>query len=321
MSTPLHAFVTGAFVSDGTALPLKLPSDVQRFSLYNLTSLGIGGATTPVMQAWWTQGMPQNSAFIETKTNGSDVLIGSTIASGGFFYIQDSGDLSPGPVLAQTATTNANPIEVSTVNTAGLAVGDVVRLIDNTGAQQITGIEYTVTAINPGVSFSLGYAGVAPGSAGTGGFFRRIPFQAPFYPRNRTITFISQAVNAVITMSVTHEFTVGQRIKILVPENWGMVEANNRYATILAIDPTTNTITVDLDTSGFTAFAYPTSVQAAGGVGQAQVVPVGMTAQSPWENLLDDATRNTTFRGLIIGPAVQTSGEAYRWVAERGVQV
>jgi hypothetical protein len=46
-----------------------------------------------------------------------------------------------------------------------------------------------------------------------------------------------------------------------------------------------------------------------------------MTAQSPWENLLDDATRNTSFRGLIIGPAVQTSGQTYRWFAERGVQV
>src|SRR5690606_1644789 len=107
MSTPLHAFVTGAFVSDGTAVPLKLRSDVQRFSMYCPTILGIGASTTPVMQARWTQGMPQASAFIETETSGSDVLIGSTIASGGFFYIQDSGDLSPGPVLAQTATTNA----------------------------------------------------------------------------------------------------------------------------------------------------------------------------------------------------------------------
>lgn len=319
MSTPLHAFVTGTFTSAGTAVTLELPSDVHRFSLYNLSSLGIGGATTPVMQAWWTQGMPQNTAFIETKTNGSDVLIGSTIASNGFFYIQDSSDLTPGPLVVQNSTTNANPIVVATAGV--VAVGDVVRLIDNTGAQQITGIEYTVTAINAGVSFSLGYAGVAPGSAGTGGFYRRIPFQPPFYPRNRTITFISQAVNAVITLSVTHGFTVGQRVKILVPENWGMTEINNSYATITAINTTTNTITVDVDTTGFTAFTYPTTAQAAGGVGQAQVVPVGMTAQSPWENLLDDATRNTAFRGLILGTAVHTSGQDYRWVAERGVQV
>src|SRR5690606_41368321 len=100
MNTPFHAFITDTFVSDEPAVPLNLPADVQRFSMYNLTSLGIGGATTPVLQAWWTQGMPQYSAFIETKTNGSDDLIGSTISAGGFFYIQNSGDLSPGPALA-----------------------------------------------------------------------------------------------------------------------------------------------------------------------------------------------------------------------------
>lgn len=321
MSTPLHAFVTGTFVSDGTAVTLPIVSDVHQFDLYNLTSLGIGGATTPVMRAEWTLGMPNGSAIRGTKANGSDVINWDSIAAAGITRIANSGDLTPGPLLAQTATSNANPIVVSTINTGSLSVGDVVRLIDNTDAQQITGLEYTVTAINPGVDFTLGYAGVAPGSVGTGGFFRRIPYQAPFYPRNRSITFISQAASAVITMSVTHELTVGQRIKILVPENWGMTEINNQYATITAIDTVNNTITVDIDTTGFTAFAYPTSVQAAGGVGQAQVVPVGMTAQSPWENLLDDATRNTTFRGLIVGTGVQTTGETYRWIAKRGIAV
>lgn len=321
MSTPLHAFITGSFVSDGTAVTLNLPSGVQRFSLYNLTSLGIGGATTPVMQATWVNGMPQNSAIIETKTNGSDVLIGSTIAANGFFEIADSSDLSPGALLSQTATSNAAAIVVSTANTTGLAVGDVVRIIDNTDAQQITGIEYTVTAINGGTSFTLGYGGVAPGSVGSGGFFRRIPFQPPFYPRNRTITNITQAASAVVTLSVTHGYTVGQLVRLHVPTGWGMVEAENQLVTITAINTTTNTITVNLDTTGFTAFTYPSSVVAAGGVGQAQVVPVGMAATSPYENLLDDATRNTAFRGLIIGTAVQTSGETYQWIAERGIQV
>jgi len=322
MSTPLHAFVTGTFVSDGTAVTLNLPSDVQEFDLINVSSVGSAAAATPVMWAKWVLGMGAGQAIFVEKTNGAATLQAwNTTATNGFTRIADSSDLSPGPSLAQTATSNANPIVVSTVNTGSLAVGDVVRIINNTGAQQITGIEYTVTAINAGVSFSLGYAGVAPGSAGTGGFFRRIPFQAPFYPRNRTITNITAAASAVITLSVTHGFTVGQRVKILVPENWGMVEANNQYATITAINTTTNTITVDLDTSAFTAFAYPTSAQAAGGVGQAQVVPVGMTAESPWENLLDDATRNTAFRGIIIGTTVQDTGETYRWIAKRGVAV
>ena len=319
MSTPLHGFLTGTFVSDGNAFNLSLPSDAQEFELYNLTSLGIAGATTPVMRAEWALTMPDGTAIRGTKTNGSDVIAWDSIATLGFTRIADSGAATPGAAVAQTATSNANP---SVVLTAGVtAVGDIVRIINNTGAQQITNIDYTVTAINAGVSFSIGYVGSAPGSAGTGGFYRRIPFDSMYYPRNRTITAITAAASAVITMSVTHGFTVGQRVKIIVPAAWGMTQMNNQYATITAINTTTNTITVDVNSSAFTAFAYPTSVIAAGGITQAQVVPVGEAATSPYQNLLDDATRNTSFRGITVGTGVQTNGETYRWIAKRGVAI
>ena len=319
MSTPLHGYLTGTFVSDGTAFNLNLPSDAQEFDLYNLTSLGIGGATTPVMRAQWAQTMPDGAAIRGTKTNGSDVIAWDSIATLGFTRIADSGNTTPGALVVQTATSNANP---SVVLTAGVvAVGDIVRIIDNTGAQQITNIDWTVTAINAGVSFSLGYVGGAPGSAGTGGFYRRIPFDSMYYPRNRTITAITAATSAVITMSVTHGFTVGQRVKILVPAAWGMIQMNNQYATITAINTTNNTITVNIDSSAYTAFAYPTSAVALQGVTQAQVVPVGEAATSPYQNLLDDATRNTSFRGINVGTDVQTSGETYRWFAKRGVEL
>jgi hypothetical protein len=325
MSTPLHAFITGTFVSAGAVVNLNLPSDVQRFSLYNLTSLGIGGATTPVMRAEWVLSMPDGAAIIGTKANGSDAINETSIATNGFIRIADSGVQTPGPQLAQTATTNANPIVVSAVNTGNLAVGDIVRIINNTGAQQITNFDWTVTAVTPNTSFTLGYTGVAPGSAGTGGFFRRIPFDSMYYPRRRFITNITAATSAVITMSVTHGFTVGQLVKIIVPAAWGMTQINNLYATITAINTTTNTITVNIDSSGFTAFAYPTSVIAAGGVNLPQVVPVGEAAVNtlaqPFANLLDDATRNTSFRGISIGTSVQTSGQTYRWIAERGVEL
>lgn len=322
MSSPLHSYLTGTFTSDGTAVTLNLPSDVQDFELINTSSVGSAAAATPVMTARWVLGMDAGEAYLGLKTNGAaTVAITSMVTSNGFTRIADSSDLSPGPALAQSATSNAAAIVVSTALTTSLAVGDVVRLIDNTDAQQITNMDFTVTSINAGVSFTLGYGGVAPGSVGTGGFFRRIPFQAPFYPRRRFISNISQAASGVITLSVTHGYTAGQRVKIIVPSGWGMTEANNQYATITAINTTTNTITVDLDTSGFTAFAYPTSLIAAGGVSYPQVVPVGEAATSPYENNLDDATFNTAFRGIIVGTSAQTSGETYRWIARRGVSV
>ncbi len=319
MSTPLHGYLTNTFVSDGNAFNLSLPMDVQEFDLYNLTSLGIGGVTTPVMRASWALTMPDGAAIRGTKTNGSDVIAWDSIATLGFIRIADSGASTPGAAVVQTATSNANPSVVLTAGT--VAVGDIVRIINNTGAQQITNIDWTVTAINAGVSFSLGYVGGAPGSAGTGGFYRRIPFDPMYYPRNRTITAITAATSAVITMSVTHGFTVGQSVKIIVPAAWGMTQMNNQYATITAINTTNNTITVNIDSSAYTAFAYPTSAVALTGITQAQVVPVGEAATSPYQNLLDDATRNTSFRGITVGTGVQSSGETYRWFAKRGVQM
>ena len=161
------------------------------------------------------------------------------LSSGWIFLYPRLWRFISGPCFGtETATTNANPIVVSTVNTAGLAVGDVVRLMTILGRNRSQALEYTVTAINPGVSFSLGYARCGSGSAGTGGFFRRIPFQAPFYPRNRTITFISQAVQAEITMSVTHgssQWVRESRYWFLRTGEWW--KPITEYATILAIDP------------------------------------------------------------------------------------
>lgn len=324
MSTPLHAFVTGTFVSAGTAVNLSIPSDVQQMELFNLTSVGSTAAATPVMMARWTLDIPDGGAYYVLKTNGAATLQAwTTTATNGFTRIADSGIVQPGPAIALTGTTNADPVVVSTASTAGLSNGDIVRLINVTAAQQLTNFEWTVGNLVANTSFELLYTGVAPGSAGTAGFWRRIPFDPMYYPRRRFITFISQATSAVIEMSVTHGFTVGQLVKIIVPAAWGMTQINNQYATITAISTANNTITVNINSTGFTAFAYPSSAVAAGGVTLAQVVPVGEAAVNtlaqPFANLLDDATRNTSFRGLIIGTTVQTSGETYRWIATRGV--
>jgi hypothetical protein len=100
---------------------------------------------------------------------------------------------------------------------------------------------------------------------------------------------------------------------------------NNLLGVITAINTTTNTITVNIDSSGFTAFAFPTSAIAALGVSFALVVPVGEAAinssSQPFGNLLDDATRNISFNGVIIGTAVQSASKLYQWVAERGITI
>jgi hypothetical protein len=81
-----------------------------------------------------------------------------------------------------------------------------------------------------------------------------------------------------------------------------MVEMNGLLGTITAVttSATVNSITVNIDSSGFTAFAFPTSAVAALGIGVPEVTPVGEAAASPYQNLLDDATRNVSITGVSI---------------------
>lgn len=327
MSTPIQAILTGTFTSDGLVRNLSLPSGYTKIELFNITDLGSTAAATPVMMSWGTSSMPIGSGVFATKTNGAaTIAIPTTLAtnSGGFTFVDDSASVSLGASLTVTSTTNAAPPVVSLASTAGLANGDVIRYINVPGQLNISGYDFTINTVVTNTSLNLAYM-VAPGAAGTGGFLRRVPFDPRYYPVNRYITSISQAASAVIVLSVTHGFTVGQQVRIIVPDLYGMIEMDNRLVTITAINTTTNSITVDVDSTAFTAFAFPTSAQAALGVNFAQVVPVGEAAinstAQPYGNLLDDATRNVSFRGVIIGTAVQTTAKLYQWIAYRATSL
>ena len=76
-----------------------------------------------------------------------------------------------------------------------------------------------------------------------------------------------------------------------------MVELNDQIVTVTNL--TATTFSVGVDTTAYTAFAWPTSAQAANGVLRPQVIPVGDTAQD-----LSAAMDNTSFAGVYIGAVV-----------------
>lgn len=321
MSTPLHSIVSGTFTSAGTTVNLTIPSGYNEIELTNITDIGSTASSTPVMKAWGTSAMAAGSAYYSTKTNGAatNALTAST-ATGGFTFVADSTGTTLPAALAVTSATNAAPPVLSMASTSGISTGDVVRYYGASGQYNLAGMEFTVGTVVANTSIGLAYMG-APGAAGTGGYVQKLPFPSRYYPRRRFVTAITQATSAVITLSVTHQFTVGQQVRIVVPAAFGMTQMNGQLLTITAIDTVNNTITVNVDSSGFTAFAFPTSATAAAGVTFAQVVPVGEAATAPYQNLLDDATVNTSFTGVQIGTTVQTSGKLYQWVARKGVSV
>lgn len=317
MSTPIHGMLTGTFTSDGAVRHISLPSGYDFFEMMQITDIGSAGAAS-VMRARGTSSMLAGSAYVSSK-NGANATLDpeNTILTNGFTFVTDSGNTTPGAAVVVAGVTNATPAVVTSASAA--AVGDIVRIYSTTAMFQVSGMDFTVTAA-PGGTQTLGYlpaAGFA--AAATAGFIRVIPFDPRFYPRNRFITSITQAASAVITLSVTHGFTVGQLVRIIVPAEFGMTQMNGLLGTVTAINTATNTITVNIDSTGFTAFAFPTSAIAAGGVNFPQVVPVGEAATAPYQNLLDDATRNQSFRGVIIGTGVQTTAKLYQWFAYKSL--
>jgi hypothetical protein len=78
------------------------------------------------------------------------------------------------------------------------------------------------------------------------------------FPSMVLIQDISQAQFALITFTEDHKFLVNEIIGLRVSKPYGMVEINNKQAKVLAI--TSNTVTVDVDSSNFTAFSVPVSL-------------------------------------------------------------
>jgi len=338
MSTPLHALANGSFTSNGQAFPLQLPGSFDVFEMYNITDIGSAAANTNIMYAKYTSLMPSGSALLNLKTNGAATWAAtSMLAAGGlgFIPVTDSGSASLSAANTTiTAITAANPAAVALTSTTGLTGGaagatgnSVIRLYNTTGMLQIAGMDFSIDTLVANTSFNLTWMNAAGFAApATAGSFRIVPFNPRYYPPNRYITSISRAASAVITLSVQHNFTVGQEVRIICPSAFGMTQINNLLGVITAVGTAAqNTITVNIDSSGFNAFAFPTSAVAAAGVTFAQVVPVGEAAinsiAQPYGNLLDDATRNISFSGLIIGSGVQTSGVLYQWIARNGVTV
>ena len=320
MSIPLNSCLQGSFTSTGSTFILPVEFSPVYFRMTNLTQQGSTANPGAVKRVEWYAVMPTESAFTVTNTNSAATDQSNYITSGGITLVNTSLNF-PGPVnTGITGISQANPAVVSLSSTTGIAQGYVALMSNTTGMLQIGGWAFTVGTVVANTSFTLAYlnsSGFA--AAATAGNVRIVPYNPLFYPANRLITGITQASSAVITLSVTHEFTVGQLVRIYVPSAFGMTQMNAQLATITAINTSTNTITVNVNSTGFSAFSFPTSATAATGVNFPQVVPVGEAATSPYQNLLDDATYNTSILGLNIGSSVcGTADDVIYYVAFSG---
>lgn len=339
----------GSFTADGGSKTLSIRSDWDWIKVYNETAFAQSAADLGY-EFYFQRGMTDGRGVVWTKlgTVANDpVTVGQIAANSGFFYV-DSSIATPGANVALTAITAANPPVVTTAGTLP-SVGDIVRFNTLDNQPQVAGIDFTVTASGGG-TFTVGNINLANSTASTSGFWRKIPYDPIFYPRRRSITWVENAVQPKVYMSVTHGYTVGQKVRFQFPGGsavWGNYAAmDGQQATIIAINQTragnepnnagtANNIQVDFDTSTYGSWnvfgaganqGYPPSTAIP--FGPAQVVPFGedtAEALSQSVNILDDATVNQAILGVRLAagnssPAGNANDVIY-WVAGKSFSV
>lgn len=76
-----------------------------------------------------------------------------------------------------------------------------------------------------------------------------------FAPAMRIITAITNAYPAIVTTSFAHGYINGTIIRLYIPKDYGMTQANHLYAPIMILNDVT--FSMDLDTTPFDEFVIP----------------------------------------------------------------
>ncbi len=251
---PFTIIDSGYFTSTGVGVKIPLPADADRFVTINHTQSATTQTTGRMIEAEWRKGITADGyARRIGKLNSANTTEVTEVTSGGFTYVQQPP--TPEAELTGTTITAANPAVASVSNS--YSNGDRVRIYDSTGMLQIGGMDFTVSSVSGSAVTLAGLDASGFAAAASAFKIRRISDDPAVAPEFLYVTNISQAASAVVTVSTAHNYVVGQKIHLSVPSSFGMTEADQLDVEITAVG--TYTLTVDLDTTGFTAFAFPAS--------------------------------------------------------------
>jgi hypothetical protein len=261
----------GEFISDGKTQEIELPGNADYFVAQNLSQSG--SVETPgrgVKFEWFKSPEFSNGYQLRTfKSAGANTLERTVDTSGGFSFYETLP--IQGPAVTGTAITAANPAVVTMNNT--FSDGDRVALYGTTGMQQIAGADFTISSVSGSAFTLLGLDASGFAAAATAVIARRIPKRKDVLPSTSIVTAITQAKKAVVTTSVAHDYVVGQLLHLSVPSSFGMTEADQRTVKVVAV--TAYSLTLDLDTTSFTAFSFPASASVPSSRLFATVAPAG----------------------------------------------
>jgi len=275
----------GSFVSTGAAINISLPSSADYFKTVNITQMPLAPATAVVVMAEWYGGgvFADNDGMRWKKTNSTNALnldtFATATASDGFTYVSSAPIVEAQAPNAITGITAASPAVVAQTNT--YSNGDIVRVYGTTGMLQIAGMDFQISSASGSGYTLIGLRAAGFAAAGTAGFTRRISRFSAVLPESLYITEITKATQAVVRTSIDPSlvYVVGMKVHFSVPYSFGMYEMNQLTGKIVAISSANYTMTVDIDSSAFTTFAFPASTASPTAQLFATVSPAGASTQ------------------------------------------
>lgn len=278
----------GTFTQPATAVNqiIPLPSGADYFVTTNLTQMNL--APNPgvcVRGEWYGGGLTNNNDGLRwTKTLSTNAIniskFSTATASNGFTYVTSFPP--PQAALTGTTITNANPAVATVTNT--YSEGDTVVIFNAVGMQQISGMTFTISSVSGSGFTLLGLDASGFSAAATSFQVRRVNQFTPVEPSFLYVTHITQAAQAQVTVSQANSVYLGQKLEFTIPGSFGMVQLTNFYqpqnlpAVVTSIVDAYN-FTINVNTTNFTAFAFPASSASPTAQLFATTAPAGQSTQ------------------------------------------
>lgn len=338
-----YSFIgSGTYTNPATIVAVNVPlsDSPDWFFVKDTTNWGAASTAVAPMYAEWFSSMAAGSYLALNQISAaaaSNYTYGSSGTTGGFTFINPS---SPPTYAALPATAiNRTTWVVSMASTGSIAVGDIVRITNPVGMLQANGIVAQVTAVTTNTSITLGYvasavsAGLSFAANATAATITKM-YPGSMYPASRIVLFVTQASQAVVYFARPSDFTPGQLVDFTIPVPYGMTQLSfltglpGGPARVLSVTNSASvaSITIALNTTGYTAFAYPTTANYTLGASPPTCYPAGsgliplngsatIPQSPPGTNLVDAFDNRRQFYMNIGTSACGIASATMQWFA------
>lgn len=352
----------GSFTATGHQQVINLPFQPDFVEIWNYTQWKTP-ANHGVFNAVWDNKLNDsgNNPTMIQLFNATPLPLTDTIQTNGISVFSAGLALQYGPVYQHTGSTDfainkAAAAQITTTTNHNLVSGDVVVFSNlaqtsTTGMQQIAGIPFVVT-VTAATTFTIPWntnqsnytAFNSATSTNNVGSYKQVLYPALYAPAVSMISAITTGATTTIALTMPGNYSVGQIVAFRVPSIWGTTQLNSLpnvlipgspiYGIVTAVSASlvAPTITVNINSTGYTAFNSNQPFASYPGEKFPQVVPVGdqnsgsllTNFQSPqfWNGnsatlassingpAVAGAFCNNTNQGFIIGPGTAATDTA-----------